>query len=102
MSDEKKSSGFDLEKAWEDTKDEYSYGTTAGKVGATAALLGKGLFNAGLSFGKHLMNTTKEAVELSKDYDNEDESFLRKKQQDGTAVEKMAANAALKRQREQG
>lgn len=100
MSDKEKSDGFDMSEAWEKTKDEYSHGSLSGKLGATASLIGKGLFNTGLSFGKHALNTTKEAAKTAKDYEHKDERFLKSKLESGTTHEKMAANSVLKKMKE--
>lgn len=99
---EKKSITFDLEEAWEKTKEEFSYGTTSGKIGATATLLGKGLFNASISIGKGMIEKTKEASDIAATYDDKDEQYLRDKRQKGTIAEEMAANIALKKKREEG
>lgn len=100
MSDKEKPTGFDLSKAWDKTKAEYSHGSFSGKLGATASLIGKGLFNTGLSFGKHAVNTVKEATEIAKDYENKDEAFLKSKLESGTTSEKMAAGSQLKKMKE--
>lgn len=46
-------SSFELDKAWDDVKTEFRQGTVATKATATAKLLGKSLWNAGLHIAKN-------------------------------------------------
>lgn len=45
--------GFDLKKAWEEVKADYSSGSGKDKAASTAKLLGKSLWNAGLHIVKN-------------------------------------------------
>ncbi|WP_312594203.1 hypothetical protein [Stutzerimonas nitrititolerans] len=45
---------FDLKEAWNEAKDEFQFGTVKSKASSGAKLLGKSLWNAGLSIAKNL------------------------------------------------
>lgn len=45
---------FDLKDAWGEVKDEFQHGTVRSKAASSAKLLGKSLWNAGLSIAKNL------------------------------------------------
>ncbi|NOR71750.1 MAG: hypothetical protein GQ532_19025 [Methylomarinum sp.] len=66
---------------------------TVGKIGLS---VGKFAVDVAVDTGKELINTSKEAVEIKKDYKDLDENSLRSTLKKGSNAEKMAASSILR------
>jgi hypothetical protein len=89
-------SSFELDKAWDDVKTEFRQGTVTTKATATAKLLGKSLWNAGLHIAKNAPAYIEKAkAGLEKDAEDQEKKklvFERKSNSDLVDIAKNGSN----------
>lgn len=70
-----------------------------GAVGKIGLSVGKFAVDVAVGTGKEFINTSKEAVEIKKDYKDLDENSLRSILKNGSNAEKLAASSILSKRK---